>query len=91
MQQKLNLKKNFLILVSSVFLFSCTDYPDVHPTILDFQLNEARVYKIVDKANVTFEFEKVIPLVKTDGYVCLSQSDYVALREYYKEKSQSKH
>ena len=65
------------------------NYPDVHPTIPDFQLNEARVYKIVDKQNVKFEYDKTIPLQSVDGYVCLSQADYIALREFYISQKKS--
>ena len=83
---KFNWKKSFLILIS-LSLFACSDFPkEIKPTVLDIQLQEARQYKIVRTNPLTVEFEKSISLQLTDGYVCLSQQDYILIKQYLESR-----
>lgn len=75
------LVKNSFIIVT-LLLAACSEFPDVQPTVLDTQLNEGRVYKVIDKKNFTVQFSHVIPVEKMNGYFCLSQSDFAAVKQY---------
>lgn len=66
-------------------LSACDNFPDLHPTVPDFQLREARVYEVVDKENLVIRFKKTIPLEKVNGYYCFSQPEMVALKVWIVE------
>lgn len=82
MLKKLSLNKICLTVLVSVSLLSCSDAPDVHPTVVDFQLNEARVYPVIDKKNFTLGAPEVVPIETADGYYCLSQKETALAKDY---------
>lgn len=73
-------KSSFIIV--ALALTACSEFPDVQPTVLDTQLNEGRVYKVIDKKNFTIQFSHTIPVEQMNGYFCLSQKDFAAVKQY---------
>lgn len=65
-----------------VFLAACSEFPDVRPTVLDTQLGEGRVYNIIDKKNFTIQYSHSITIPEMNGYFCLSQADFAAVKKY---------
>lgn len=65
-----------------VFLSACSEFPDIHPTVLDTQLEEGRVYNVIDKKNFTIQYSHSITIPEMNGYFCLSQADFAAVKKY---------
>jgi hypothetical protein len=73
-------KSSFIIV--TLMLAACSEFPDVKPTVLDIQLNEGRVYNIIDKKNFTIQYSHSITIPEMNGYFCLSQADFAAVKQY---------
>lgn len=77
----MELVKNSLA-IFFLILGACSEFPDVHPTVLDTQLDEGRVYNIIDKSNFTIQYSHTIAVEEMNGYFCLSQADFAAVKKY---------
>jgi hypothetical protein len=73
--------KTNLFLLALIFT-ACSEFPDVKPTVLDTQLEEGRVYNIIDKKNFTIQYSHSITIPEMNGYFCLSQEDFAAVKKY---------
>jgi hypothetical protein len=70
------------IIITALIFAACSEFPDVEPTVLDTQLDEGRVYKVIDKKNFIIQFDRTIPVKEMNGYFCLSQKDFAEVKEY---------
>jgi len=77
------------IVVVALILAACKDAPDIHPTVLDTQLDEGRVYRVIDKKNLVIQFSHTIPVHSMNGYYCLSQAEFAAVKKYVLDQKDS--
>ena len=66
-----------------------TNFPTVHPAVLDVPHGKCGLYSETNMNPLTFVFQKWVPLSQCNGYFAFPPSDVAAVRTWYDDQREA--